>query len=314
MKKILLILIPLLFISSTYAWYDDFLYRRCFDIIELAGYNLTDYTYMLTLDTSSLVPSKIKPDCSDLIVTDINDNKISRVVLNCGATDTRIYFKINISAFNTATYCLYYGNLLHNERNDYTIFTSFEDFEYITNLSWTISGCTITDSDKYTGFYSLICDRNRYAETYLSGNELNFALKGSYRVGATTYSSTAWKLFTTSFTEGLVRFTATADNSYLDTVFTRYTVSPEPKVYFYPEEARGLYTVELKSYCFDDYVVNEVISCSAENCTVYKNATHCYYGCHAGKCNEDPFSRSAKLVLVAVGLLALFYIVWRLTR
>jgi len=313
-KKLLLILIPLLFISNAYAWYNDFLYRRCFDIIELAGYNLTDYTYKLTLDTSALVPNKIKLDCSDLIVTDINDNKISRVVFDCGAADTKIYFKINISAFNTATYCLYYGNLLYIERNDYNIFTNFEDFEYTTNLNWTISTCSITDSSKYTGFYSLVCNRNRYAEAYLSGNELNFAVKGSYRVGATTYSSIAWELFTTLFTEGLIRFTATVDNSYLDTVFTRYVVSPEPKVYFYPEEARGLYTVELKSYCFDDYVVNEIISCYGINCTVYKNASHCYYGCYAGKCNESPFERSAKLVLIAVGLLALFYIVWRLTR
>jgi len=313
-KKVLLFIIPLLFISNAYAWYNEFLYRKCFDIIELAGYNLTDYTYMLTLDTSMLVPNKIKPDCSDLIVTDINDNKISRVVFDCGATDTKIYFKINVSAFSVTTYCFYYGNLLYNERSDYSIFTNFEDFEYTTNLDWTISGCSITDSDKYTGFYSLVCNKNRYVETYLFGNELNFAVKGSYKVGATTYSSTAWKLFTIPFTEGLVRFTATVDNSYLDTVFTRYTVFPEPKVYFYSEETRGLYTVELKSYCFDSYVVNEIISCSAENCTVYKNATHCYYGCYAGKCNEDPFSRSAKLVLVAIGLLILFYVVWRMTR
>jgi len=313
-KKLLLFLIPLLFISNGHAWYDEFLYRRCFDIIEMAGYNLTNYTYMLILDTSSLVPSKVKLDCSDLIVTDAEDNKLSRFLLGCGTTSTRIYFKIDLAPLSRRTYCLYYGNPRHIEYNNHSVFVNFEDFEYLTNLNWTVFGCTITDADKYTGYYSVLCGRNKFIETYLEGNELNFAIKGSYRVGATTYTSTTWQLFTTSFSSGITRFTATSDNSYLDTVFSRYVVSPEPKVYFHIEESIGVYSIKVESYCLGDYIVNEVINCRGPVCEVHKNATHCYYGCYAGRCNESPFDRVVVLVLVAVGLLFLFYIVWRMTR
>ena len=314
MKKVLLFIIPLLFISNAYAWYNEFLYRKCFDIIELAGYNLTDYTYMLTLDTSALVPAKVKSDCSDLVVTDAEDNKLDRFVLGCGTTNTKIYFKIDLEPLSKKMYCLYYGNPRYIEYNNYTVFVNFEDFEYITNLDWVFSNCIITDADKYTGYYSVLCSRNGFIETYLNGNELNFAVKGSYRVGGTVYSSSTWQLFTTSMSPGTIRFTSTADNSYIDTIFTRYAVSPEPKVYFHLEESVGVYSFRLESYCLGDYVVNEVINCYGPTCEVQKNATHCYYGCYAGKCNEDPFSRSAKLVLVAIGLLILFYVVWRMTR
>jgi len=127
-KKVLLFIIPLLFISNAYAWYNEFLYRKCFDIIELAGYNLTDYTYMLTLDTSALVPAKVKSDCSDLVVTDAEDNKLDRFVLGCGTTNTKIYFKIDLEPLSKKMYCLYYGNPRYIEYNNYTVFVNFEDF------------------------------------------------------------------------------------------------------------------------------------------------------------------------------------------
>jgi len=315
MKKLFMLLVmQLLFISNVYAWKDGFLYRRCFDLVELSNTTLTNYIYKLILDTYALVPGKLKPDCSDLIITDTNDTTISRFVVNCGTSNTYVYFKINISALGRNKYCIYYGNPSHAEVNDGKIFINFEDFEYITNLNWTIYGCSISDTTSYTGYYSILCNKNRYIEAYLSGNELNFAVKGSYKVGATTYTSTTWQLFTASFSPGITRFTATTDNSYLDTVFTRYVVSPEPKTYFHIEESMGVYSVKVESYCLGDYVVNEVINCRGPSCEVHKNATYCYYGCYAGRCNESPFERSGKLVIIAIGLLTLFYVVWRITR
>jgi hypothetical protein len=311
---IAIIIMSIMLFAPSLAWYPGFLYRKCFDLIEISNTTFTNYTYKLIIDTRSLVPAKVKPDCSGLIVTDANDTKLKRFVVNCGLANTYVYFPINVSALERATYCLYYGNPSWNELNDGSVFVNFEDFEYRPSLNWTFSGCSITDADKFTGYYSVICSRNGYIQAYLYGNELNFASKGSVTVGATTYTYTTWTLATSSMTSGTIRFTATAANTYIDTVYTRYAVSAEPKVYFYPEESQGAYTATLKSYCMDDYVVNEAYTCVMNNCSVNKTLTYCYYGCYAGRCNESPFNRAVALVLVAIGLLFLFYIVWRLTR
>jgi hypothetical protein len=311
---IAIIIMSIILFAPSLAWYPGFLYRKCFDLIEVSNTTFTNYTYKLIIDTSSLVPGKIKSDCSDLIVTDANDTKLKRFVVNCGLGNTYVYFPIDVSALGRATYCLYYGNPNWNEINDGSIFPSFEDFEYRTSLSWTFSGCSITDADKFTGYYSVLCSRNGYIQAYLYGNELNFASKGSVAVGASTYTYATWTLATSSMTSGTIRFTARADNTYIDTVYTRYAAAVEPKTYFYPEETQGAYTATLKSYCIDDYVVNEQYTCVMNNCSVNKTLTYCYYGCYAGRCNESPFNRAVVLVLVAIGLLFLFYIVWRLTR
>ena len=301
MRKIMVSIMLFILMPMAYAWYDvNFKYQKCFDLINIP--NLTYTNYIMKVDISSI--TKAKPDYSDLIVV-YNDTKIPRFIAN-----GYLYFPIDLNPSETKTYCLYYGNPSYNEYNNITIFKYSDDFEYRYRLNWT-GTCTITNEDKYTGFYSVRCDNGQYISVSgIGGNEYSFAYKGTF-TGYT--ASTSWVFYTGTLTGNSITFTSGKGTNYLDTFIVRNKTA-EPSIYWYVEKVYGYSIQYIKSYCEDSYLSTDVLICIYENCTLNKTSTYCEYGCYQGKCIESPFTRSFKLIGLAIFIMILFWIVWRVTR
>lgn len=116
---ILIILIPIFILTSKYlnpkseaAWFDEsFGYRQIVPITNSSGSILTSQRIKFTLDTAALYTAgKIKINCSDIRVTDINGKLLDHWDTSCNTSSTNIYVKIPSLPISGTTIYLYYGN------------------------------------------------------------------------------------------------------------------------------------------------------------------------------------------------------------
>jgi hypothetical protein len=104
--------------TPTTWWHSNYLYRKRLTIQENSGQDLTNYPLYVTLDTASLISGgKMQPDCNDIRIVYMG-NEIPSQIIGPGATDTQIWFQLDLTAFETEyEVYLYYGNAIETEPN-----------------------------------------------------------------------------------------------------------------------------------------------------------------------------------------------------
>jgi len=332
MRYVALVLALLLLPVASKAWvYEGWKYRTCFEIREIGGYSLDNYIVELKMNTEALIKSeKMNPDCSDIRVA-IGNKSVEYFFVECNTTNTRIFFPITLKPYERKEGCIYYGNTQAFDERNISIFPwydSFEDEALTEQRGWNLLKCKRTPSDSYDFSWSLMCSgEGAKASVSVTGNYVCFAYRAIPKRDShlSFYSNetlilevtpSEWTVYCTNFTGSELRWEG--KNFYLDTVFTRATVQPEPVVKVKPEIVYGKSVTYLKTYCEDSYVVNELIECSLTDgvwlCETNKTLIYCEYGCWEGKCNPSPFKRSVYILGVLIGLLFLFVIIWRVVR
>jgi hypothetical protein len=116
---LLIILLPALFITTKNpspveaGWWNDNWQFRQKVVISNSGSQQTDFQVGLDIDTSTAISSgKMRSDCTDIRVTDINGNEITEPwwLDNCNSTTSQIWVKFaDIPTYSKVLY-IYYGN------------------------------------------------------------------------------------------------------------------------------------------------------------------------------------------------------------
>jgi len=111
-----------------------FLYGRAYyreiTITNNINQALTDYQVVITLDTQTLISQgKMRSDCGDIRITDLNGNQLPYWVRNCNQTNTEIWTKIpSIPASSQTKIYLWYGNSsATSQSNGEAVFEWFDD-------------------------------------------------------------------------------------------------------------------------------------------------------------------------------------------
>lgn len=138
--------LPLTLNTNT-NWFDvNWKYRQSIGITNTSSSTLTDYQVPIFVDTSSLVSSKMKSDCSDIRITDSVGATLSYWIATspssdaCGQTNTKIWVKVPSLSTSGTTLYLYYGNSSASaQSNGNNVFNTFADFTIGTSLpsNWT---------------------------------------------------------------------------------------------------------------------------------------------------------------------------------
>jgi hypothetical protein len=324
------LLLPL---SKAQTWWDlSWKYRTCFQIGEVAGYNLTNYIVKTTLDTKSLIDAgKMNKDCSDIRVV-MDNTSLPYFWIECYTENTTIFFPVNLAPYEKKVGCIYYGNPQAYDERDITIFSWYDNFENETlfnQRNWTLYLCSRATDQQYDFSWSLKCistaTKFAYAKVLVNkGNEFYFALNGENNVNfyindTLIYQSippNVWTIYTSNFSSpSYFLWNSTKAGAYwLDTVFTREKVDIEPEIKVKPEIVYGKQMLYLKTYCSDSYVVKEETVCTQDStliCTTNQTLTYCDYGCWEGKCNPPPYWRILLIIGIIIGFLFLSILIWR---
>jgi len=88
--------------------YSGWSYRRMINVSSTV--TSTNHPTLITFSTSGMTKTKLKADCSDLRVADINGNPMTFIYSSgCNTTVTNVYVKMNLTSGTTPIY-VYYGN------------------------------------------------------------------------------------------------------------------------------------------------------------------------------------------------------------
>ncbi len=100
-------------------WNGDFQYRRCINLTNIYNENLVDWRTYIEIDTTDLIPDKMRSDLGDIRI--VENGEIRDYYVTHDGNSARIWFKTDIKAYSTEydTY-LYYGN--SNASNDPTYY------------------------------------------------------------------------------------------------------------------------------------------------------------------------------------------------
>ena len=133
------------------TWHDKWVFRQQINITEQSGKNLTDYQVNITINTETLIAQhKMNSDCSDMRFIDNESKNVSYwIESGCNTTLTRVWLKINLSAYSTKSIYVYYGNFnTSNTSNFDKVFTKEYD-ETNLEAEWHMdagSGITVYDN------------------------------------------------------------------------------------------------------------------------------------------------------------------------
>ncbi len=107
MRRLPLLLLVLLFIPVSFAWWNtDWQYRKNITISESSGTDRINEPVYVEITTSGHANS----DCSDYRITDENDNEIPSAVFDCSNGDGTVIFNVNVGSNSQKVYHIYYGN------------------------------------------------------------------------------------------------------------------------------------------------------------------------------------------------------------
>lgn len=147
------------------AWYDDsFAYRQTV-YVSNGTTSLSDFQISFTLNTSGtdaaglVTLGKMKADCSDIRITDINNNSLPHWIEagnpGCNNTATKIWTKLASLPNGTVPIYVYYGNpSAKNSENGREVFPAFDDFEKNNFSAWSRSYNWAISGTAYGGSYS----------------------------------------------------------------------------------------------------------------------------------------------------------------
>lgn len=177
MKKVIVLLCLIIaLLPSVIAGYlpsnytlEDYSYMKEIEILlpSTPTLNLTDYPAIFTINTSELISSgKMKNDCSDILITDDTEKKLSYEVTNCNNPDfnTTIYVKIPSLSDSVGIY-LFYGSPGKTSQENVTDtwsngFIAVYHFDY---SNYTNNGLFFFNSSINNNIFQLT---NRSTETY----------------------------------------------------------------------------------------------------------------------------------------------------
>jgi len=306
-------------------WNLNWKYRQCFEVREIGNYTLSSYLVKMVIDTHSLVSQgKMNPDCSDIRVV-VGNQSLPYYFIGCDFPNiTTLFFPISLNPYERKEGCIYYGNPQAYDQRDITIFPWYDNFENVTHFNendWDLVDCERYSGDSYDGSWCLVCKERGHARVKVPvGNETYFAWKVtqgtfSFEVDGNRtifYPNREWTVFNQSFQSPAGFIWEKPDSGFggVDAVVVRSVVEPEPRITLKPEVVAGKQIVYLKTYCIDNYVVEERTVCTiAEGCEVNQTYTYCDYGCFEGKCNPSPYQRIIFVILAILGFLMVAVII-----
>ncbi len=136
--------------SASAAWFDEnFAYRQAITVtVTSSTSDITNLETLLTVNTSSLISSKLQSNCQDLRFTSVSGKQLPYYIdSGCNTTTTKIWVMADLVPKNTTTYTMYmyYGNPSAPAASSST------KFDNVVGLVgyWTMndtSGSTATDS------------------------------------------------------------------------------------------------------------------------------------------------------------------------
>lgn len=100
------------------AWWDEMWYYRKAVSVENSDTDITNQYIKITLDTASLISAnKMKPNCDDIRVTNINGQLLTHFIdgnssFTCNTNTTSIYVLVDSIPSSGSTIYIYYGNSL----------------------------------------------------------------------------------------------------------------------------------------------------------------------------------------------------------
>lgn len=95
------------------AWYDnDWAYRQLITVTNSAGSTQTNYQYLLTVNTATLINGgKLQIDCDDIRFTNNGGNELKYFLASgCNTTTTQVWVLIDSLPTSTSQIFMYYGN------------------------------------------------------------------------------------------------------------------------------------------------------------------------------------------------------------
>lgn len=146
---VIFIMIPVIYYTLSHlkgasaAWFNDNWGYRQIVAITNAGSAQTDFQISITLDTATLITAgKMRSDCNDIRITDINGRLIpywieeSPTTNTCNSSTTKIWTKVPSIPTSGASIYLYYGNpSATSVKNGYKTFEQFDDFNRADNTN-----------------------------------------------------------------------------------------------------------------------------------------------------------------------------------
>jgi hypothetical protein len=135
-------------------WNCSWKYRHGFNVSENAGYELTNYSLNVTIDTESLISAgKMQDDCEDLRFTNASGTELGHWINweTCNTPATNIWVKASvINADSNNTFYYYYGNTdVSNESNASKAMLWYDNFTSDTTSSYTEVGTWSWNSGGY---------------------------------------------------------------------------------------------------------------------------------------------------------------------
>ncbi|MEM5806538.1 MAG: DUF2341 domain-containing protein [Candidatus Aenigmatarchaeota archaeon] len=123
-------------------WLEPWNFRTPIYILERSVQNLIDYQVLIILDTQTLISQgKMRSDCGDIRFTDSDGVTLLNywIESGCNTNNTRIWVRVNLTAFSNKTIYLYYGNPDATSLSDISrvfIWTEREIFPNVPNTTW----------------------------------------------------------------------------------------------------------------------------------------------------------------------------------
>lgn len=99
--------------GTSAAWYDnDWAYRQLVTVTNSSGSTQTNYQYLLTVNTATLINgSKMQVDCDDIRFTNNSGNELKYFMASgCNTTTTQVWVLIDSLPTSTSQIFMYYGN------------------------------------------------------------------------------------------------------------------------------------------------------------------------------------------------------------
>ncbi len=130
-----------LYFNTTRAipWWDSgFGYRQSFNVSEVSGSALSGFQVNVSVNTAVLVSlGKMRSDCADMRFVDASGVLIPFYLdAGCNSAATRVWLRMNLSAYQNTTIYLYYGNATASSvSNGSMVFEYYDSGNQIPNWS-----------------------------------------------------------------------------------------------------------------------------------------------------------------------------------
>jgi hypothetical protein len=154
-------------------------YRKNITITNSVASDVAGYQVKLTLDTSALVPSKMKADCSDIRFAETDGTNIPYwIESGCGTSTTYVWVKTNLAASAVKSIYMYYGNAnAAAASNGINVFDFFDGFDGdMTKWAGDTASYSISNGE-LVNTPSSSAAKIIYANTSLTGEIIDASIK-----------------------------------------------------------------------------------------------------------------------------------------